>query len=78
MAGVVTRVSRGQGSGAIRTADAHAVYFHRTDVMDGSWHDKMCVGDAVTFLLVEDSLSGPRAERVRRSVDEDRQSTTQC
>jgi cold shock CspA family protein len=71
MAGIITRVFRGQGFGAIRTADVHAVYFHRTDVMDGSWHDKMRVGDAVTFLLVEDALSGPRAEQVRRRVDED-------
>jgi cold shock CspA family protein len=75
MAGVITRMLQGQGSGAIRTDDVRAVYFHRTDVTDDSAFEKLSVGDAVTFVLVEDSLSGPRAEQVRRSADEVGQGT---
>lgn len=64
--GRVARLSVGQGHGVIRTASGREVWFHRSDVREGTSFNAFVVGDAVTFELLEDTLSGARAVGVRR------------
>jgi len=40
------------------------VFFHRSDVRERAAFNDLSVGDAVTFELFEDDVSGPRALRV--------------
>jgi len=47
----------GQSHGFIRLASGRAVFFHRSDVLDG---------ELVKFELLEDEVSGPRALQVER------------
>lgn len=54
----------GQGHGLIRLASAREVFFHRSDVCEGTSFNDIAVGDAVTFELFEDHVSGARALRV--------------
>jgi cold shock CspA family protein len=56
----------GQGHGFIRLTDDRQVFFHRSDVREGTSFNEFAVGDAVTFELFEDRVSGPRALRVER------------
>jgi len=60
----------GQGHGFIRLANHREVFFHRSDVREGTSFNDFAVGDAVQFELFDDAVSGPRAlevERRRRS-----------
>ena len=59
------RVARGQGHAFIRVAGGREVFFHRSDVTEGTFH-ALAVGDVVAFELIEDRVSGPRATRVRK------------
>ena len=54
----------GQGHGFIRLADDREVFFHRSDLREGASFNDFAVGDPVTFELLEDEVSGPRALRV--------------
>ena len=54
----------GRGHGFIRLADERDVFFHRSDVREGSSINDFVVGDSVTFELVEDTISGARASQV--------------
>jgi cold shock CspA family protein len=54
----------GQGHGFIRLASGRDVFFHRSDVHEGASFNALAVGDRVTFELLEDHVSGPRALRV--------------
>jgi cold shock CspA family protein len=56
----------GQGHGFIRLTNDRDVFFHRSDVGEGTSFNDLAVGDAVTFELLEDDVSGPRALRVER------------
>jgi cold shock CspA family protein len=56
----------GQGHGFIRLTNAREVFFHRSDVREGTSFNDFAVGHAVTFELLEDDVSGPRALRVER------------
>ncbi|HJZ73673.1 MAG TPA: cold shock domain-containing protein [Vicinamibacterales bacterium] len=56
----------GQGYGFIRPASGREVFFHRSDVQEGTSFNAFAVGDSVTFELLEDLVSGPRALRVER------------
>jgi cold shock CspA family protein len=56
----------GQGHGFIRLLDDREIYFHRRDLQEGAAFNELEVGDAVTFELLEDSVSGARALRVMR------------
>jgi cold shock CspA family protein len=56
----------GQGHGFIRLTNNREVFFHRSDVREGTSFNDFAVGDAVTFELLEDDVSGPRALRVER------------
>jgi len=56
----------GQGHGFIRLSSDRDVFFHRGDVSEGTSFNDFAVGDAVTFELFEDHVSGARALRVER------------
>jgi cold shock CspA family protein len=58
----------GQGTGFIRLGTDGKVFFHRADVQPGTSINDFELGDAVEFDLVEDSVSGARAIRVRRTA----------
>ena len=65
--GHITRLVVGQGHGFIRLPDQRKVFFHRGDLQDGTRFNDLRVGDRVTFELLEDAVSGPRALRVTRT-----------
>jgi cold shock CspA family protein len=54
----------GQGHGFIRLANRREVFFHRSDVREGTSFNDFAVGDTVGFDLLEDDVSGPRAVQV--------------
>ena len=56
----------GQGHGFIRLTNDRDVFFHRSDVREGTSFNDFAVGDAVRFELLQDDVSGPRALRVER------------
>jgi cold shock CspA family protein len=56
----------GQGYGFIRLTTDRQVFFHRSDVREGTSFNEFTVGDIVKFELLEDDVSGPRALRVER------------
>ena len=56
----------GQGHGFIRLTNDRDVFFHRSDVREGTSFNALAVGDSVSFELLEDDVSGPRALRVER------------
>jgi cold shock CspA family protein len=56
----------GQNHGFIRLAGKREVYFHRSDLEEGTAFNDFTVGDAVIFELLEDAVSGARALRVKR------------
>jgi cold shock CspA family protein len=56
----------GRGHGFIRVPDNRGVYFHRSDVREGTSINDLTVGDLVIFELFDDAISGARALRVRR------------
>jgi len=56
----------GQSHGFIRLANRREVFFHRSDVCEGASFNEFAVDDTVTFELLEDPVSGPRALRVKR------------
>ena len=64
--GRIVRILVGQGHGYIRLRNAREVYFHRADLHEGTAFNECRIGDAVTFELVDDQVSGARALRVRR------------
>ena len=64
--GRIITLMLGQGHGFIRLTSDRKVFFHRSDLCEGtSFHD-LAVGNRVTFELLEDAISGPRALRVAR------------
>jgi cold shock CspA family protein len=64
--GRIVTLMLGQGHGFIRLTSTRQVFFHRSDLCEGtSFHD-LAVGNRVTFELLEDAISGPRALRVER------------
>ena len=56
----------GQGHGQIRLRDGLVIFFHRADLQEGTDFNDLQIGDSVTFELVDDRVSGPRALRVCR------------
>jgi cold shock CspA family protein len=60
--GRIKLLVRSRNSGLIR-AEAGEVFFHRSEV-EGAFGD-LKVGDRVVFELLEDAISGPRAQHVR-------------
>jgi hypothetical protein len=64
--GTIAKLLVGQGHGYIRLADRRDVYFHRGDLVEGTPFNECAVGDTLSFELLEDRFSGPRALSVRR------------
>jgi len=56
----------GQGHGFVRLASGREIYFHRSDLEDGISFNDFAIGDPVSFELLEDSVSGARALKVKR------------
>jgi cold shock CspA family protein len=63
--GRITRIARGHGHGFIRAADDREVFFHRSDLPDNTFND-LTVDDRVAFEVLEDTVTGPRATKVRK------------
>src|SRR5262245_37744681 len=64
--GRIAKLLIGQSHGFIRLADSREIYFHRSDLEDGTSFNDLTIGDVVSFELLEDAVSGARALRVRR------------
>ena len=69
LTGKIKSLSTGQGTGYIRTRDGRDFFFHKHDV-DAKAYNDLTVGVSVSFEVIEDVISGARAQRVqpRRSV----------
>jgi cold shock CspA family protein len=63
--GRIARLFIGRGYGFVRLADNREIYFHRADIREGISFNDLSVGDAVTFELFEDRISGPRALQLK-------------
>jgi cold shock CspA family protein len=63
--GRIVKLLVGQGYGFIRLANDRDIYFHRSDVQDGTSINDFDIGDAVSFELLDDPVSGARALCVR-------------
>jgi cold shock CspA family protein len=63
MRGRIARILYGQGFGFVRVDGRRDVFFHRKDVVTGTFNE-LAVDDHVALELVEDALTGPRAVRV--------------
>jgi cold shock CspA family protein len=64
MTGRISELSRGRSCGVIRASDGRNVFFHGRD-LEGAKYNDVEVGGAVSFELIDDRVSGPRAQRVR-------------
>jgi len=64
--GRIVTLVLGQGHGFIRIADRRNVFFHRSDLREGTRFGDLAIGEQLTFELLEDPISGPRALRVSR------------
>lgn len=62
--GRIVRLLIGQGYGFIRLANNREIFFHRSDILEGTSVNDLAVGDCVAFELIEDAISGARALRV--------------
>jgi cold shock CspA family protein len=57
----------GQNHGFIRDVRGREVFFHRSDLTEGTFNH-LAEGDEVTFELIDDRFSGPRAIRVTKKT----------
>ncbi|HVZ22288.1 MAG TPA: cold shock domain-containing protein [Vicinamibacterales bacterium] len=64
--GRIVRLLVGQSFGFIKGPRGREIFFHRADVKDGTAFNTLTVGDAVTFDLIDDAVSGARAIGVAR------------
>ncbi|HTI36426.1 MAG TPA: cold shock domain-containing protein [Vicinamibacterales bacterium] len=64
--GRIVTLMLGQGHGFIRLTSTRKVFFHRSDLCEGTSFQDLAIGNRVTFELLEDAISGPRALRVER------------
>jgi cold shock CspA family protein len=64
--GRIAKILIGQAHGFIRLRDDREIFFHRGDLREGTAFNDLQIGDAVAFELLEDSVSGARALRVKR------------
>ena len=65
-AGRIVKLSVGHGHGFIRVGTDREIYFHRSDVAEGTSFNDFSVGDTVKFELYDDQVSGARALRVTK------------
>ena len=64
--GRIVTLMLGQGHGFIRLTGTRNVFFHRSDLCEGTSFNDLAVGNRVKFELLDDAISGPRALRVER------------
>jgi cold shock CspA family protein len=64
--GRIAKLFIGQGHGFIQLSNHGEVFFHRADLKEGAEFNDLQIGDAVTFELFEDAISGARALHVDR------------
>ena len=64
--GRIVKLFVGQGYGFIRLTNDREIFFHRSDVREGTSFNDFVVGDSVTFELLEDTVSGARALQVKQ------------
>jgi cold shock CspA family protein len=64
--GRISKMMVGQGHGFIRLSDDREIFFHRSDLREGTAFNDLQVGHSVSFELLEDAVSGARALRVMR------------
>jgi hypothetical protein len=64
--GRIVKLFIGQGHGFIRRSNDSEIYFHRSDVLNGTSINDFTIGDVVAFERLDDIVSGARALRVRR------------
>ena len=62
--GRIAQLSHGRFSGVILARDSQRVFFHGRD-LEGARYNDVNVGASVTFELIADRISGPRATRIR-------------
>jgi cold shock CspA family protein len=67
--GVIARIAVGQGHGFIRLKDRREVFFHRSDLKEDTPFNSLQSGEPVTFELIVDAISGPRAVGVTTRDD---------
>jgi cold shock CspA family protein len=64
--GTIVRIAVGHGHGFIRIRDRREVFFHRADLEEDTSFNSLQRGELVTFELIVDVISGPRAVCVTR------------
>ena len=64
MLGRIKSFVRGQGTGYIRDQQGRDVFFHKRDVVDKGYND-LEVGAQVSFEMIDDPISGARAQRIK-------------
>jgi cold shock CspA family protein len=75
--GRIAKLMVGQGHGVIRSRNDREVFFHRSDMGEGTTFNDLRVGDVVAFELLDDQVSGARALRLeRRSAKKPRATAT--
>jgi cold shock CspA family protein len=62
--GRVWQLSHGRLCGVIEASDGQRVFFHGRD-LDRTRYNELNVGDAVSFEVIDDPISGARATAVR-------------
>ena len=56
--GRIAKLMVGQGHGVIRSRNDREVFFHRSDMGEGTTFNDLRVGDVVNFELLDDQVSG--------------------
>ena len=64
MRGRIKSFVRGQGTGYIRDQAGRDIFFHKGDVVDKGYND-LEVGADVTFEIIDDPISGARAQKIK-------------
>jgi cold shock CspA family protein len=64
MTGRITQLSHGRLCGVIRASDRQIVFFHARD-LEGARYNDLKIGGVVSFELIDDRISGPRAAGIR-------------
>jgi len=64
MTGRITQLSHGRLCGLIRASDRQVVFFHARD-LEGARYNDLKIGGSVSFELIDDRISGPRAAAIR-------------
>jgi cold shock CspA family protein len=62
--GRVKQLSHGRLCGDIETTDGQRIFFHGRDLEQARYND-LKIGDAVSFEVIDDHISGARATAIR-------------